>query len=417
MTARTLIDLYAMTDDSIIDEQNSTIDKSNISSINIPTDDSYQLPIHRQANIIFTQTRDRCLRPIIASDVHPQSAIELFNNLTVNPPEATIPEGLSYMMFGRTPAENTYLQPIISPLPGTHIPLLFISGFNTYDLADRLTDFYQEYIRLQAYNLNRQRGENVSPDRVWSSNRYKKILMKWLTMAIELYRVDYPHGRLDMDDLPMKRAVMEAMYNHKIHVSQYRITWVMSIINYFRQFTKIETMLDPFSGWGDRLIGAIKMGVSYEGYDPNIKLQPGYKAMIEQLVPLVNGDQSQYSITPVGFEDAIFRRVSYDLILTSPPYGPVEIYDEGNPNQSIEKYKKVDDWFNYFYFPALDKAWRGLRSGGLLILQIGDTRTFKMVEKTIIHFRGITDCVEWGQFLTLAQLGKYPNLHLVYQRR
>ena len=62
---------------------------------------------------------------------------------------------------------------------------------------------------------------------------------------------------------------------------------------------------------------------------------------------------------------------SFDTVFTSPPYFNIERYTQ-EPNQSWKKYKKIDSWLNDFLFVTLDKAWKGLKTNGVMIVNISD---------------------------------------------
>jgi hypothetical protein len=370
--------------------------------------------VDRLVDEVFQFIKENNLPPVTARDVFPQSKFELWNNL--KPIEFVKANDEYATVLGNSPRENYILKPRIHP-QGIERKLdpryrVLIGGWDTYESADRITDFYQEECRLDSY-LSRLRilEVNSSPNDMWFN--HPNILRKWIRSAVirytnKLKNQDIEVESIDVGDVTFKRELLESLFNDKVHVSQYRVTWVVSIIAYFKQFINIESMLDPSMGWGDRLLGAMKMGVKYTGFDPNTKLHPGYKRMIEDLAD----DQSKYSATMVGFEDAIISE-EVDFILTSPPYKDVEIYSN-EETQSIIKFK--DNWMEGFYDPYLLKAWGALRDGGILVLQIGDSRNFKMVDHTIKLFKRIDGCIHWGQFITYANVGKCGNLHLVYRK-
>jgi DNA modification methylase len=74
-----------------------------------------------------------------------------------------------------------------------------------------------------------------------------------------------------------------------------------------------------------------------------------------------------------GFE-SFQTQSNYDLVLTSPPYYNLEIYeDESSKGQSIYK-RTLDQWFDDFLIPSLDKAVEALRDGGFMVININNIK-------------------------------------------
>lgn len=135
-------------------------------------------------------------------------------------------------------------------------------------------------------------------------------------------------------------------------------------------------VLDPSSGWGDRLIGALAAGAkSYDGFDPNPSLQVGYIRIVDDLG---DGNHDAYHVTEAPFEDAEVEPGAYDIAFTSPPYFSYEEYvppgAPGEEAQSIGRYPAYEDWVAKMYRPYLENAYRGVRPGGWIVLYIEDTR-------------------------------------------
>lgn len=373
--------------------------------------------IDRLVKDMYDMIKSRRIPPVTSRDVYPHSKHELWDNLKPIPLMNAGPEH-EFLVLGTTPRTNYYLRPRLVPqgddkkLDSRY--LILVSEVDSYAVVDRLTDYYQEERRLDAYhsdiNIERFTG---SANQMWETQPH--ILKKWLRSAIIRYTNKSGSDTIDFinyEDRDFLAELLQSLFDDRVHVSQYRITWVVSIIEFFRQFIKIDSMLDPSMGWGDRLLGAMKVGVSYRGYDPNKSLHTGYKRMINDFSKEANSSDREYIHIPIGFEDAVIEE-RVDFILTSPPYGDIEVYTT-DPDQSIIKFQ--DNWMTGFYEPYLIKAWSALRPGGILVLQIGDNRNFKMVDHTIKFFKSIEDSIHWGQFLTYAQVGRYGNLHIVYRK-
>jgi hypothetical protein len=134
-------------------------------------------------------------------------------------------------------------------------------------------------------------------------------------------------------------------------------------------------VLDPSSGWGDRLIASIAADVDYTGFDPNTALVPGYKAIKKFF-------SSDATTVNAPFEDA--KLDEYDLVFTSPPYFDWEVYSD-EATQSIKKFPKVEAWTKEFLLPYVEKAWDALKPGGFMAINIGQRNGQHYVEDMVKH--------------------------------
>ena len=131
-------------------------------------------------------------------------------------------------------------------------------------------------------------------------------------------------------------------------------------MDYYLRF-KPNSVLDFTMGWGGRLLGAAALDVpNYIGIDLNHKLKKPYEEMVKMIKP--------YTKTKITlmFRDALsvdYSKLNYDMVLTSPPYYNIEIY-EGTQRQSKE------EWDEKFYKPIIEKTWAGLKKGGHYCLNI-----------------------------------------------
>lgn len=160
--------------------------------------------------------------------------------------------------------------------------------------------------------------------------------------------------------------------NRKVQgVSKFRPSLMKSLIRLFRG----KNILDFCAGWGHRLVGALsedKNIKSYTGLDPNRKLFAGYKQMIRTFVPKESWKKYEMICCPA--ETYLYSDKNlFDLIVTSPPYYDYEIYTEENNNQSIQKYKTFEEWYEKFLMVTLKHTCRVLLPEGHLVLSISDT--------------------------------------------
>ena len=130
-------------------------------------------------------------------------------------------------------------------------------------------------------------------------------------------------------------------------------------------------VLDPSAGWGDRFCGfsAARNTRSYVGVDPNLNLHPGYW---EQGRMYNTG--KAYDFIPEPFEDADLGGRMFDFVFTSPPYFNTEKYSE-HEGQSWKRYGSLAGWLESFLLPSIRKAWKHLKPGGFMAINIADLGT------------------------------------------
>lgn len=114
------------------------------------------------------------------------------------------------------------------------------------------------------------------------------------------------------------------------------------------------SVLDFCSGWGGRMLGAMSLGCQYTGIDTNHDLQEGYDRLFQ-----VTGTQATMLWQPAETVD--FTKLEYDFILTSPPFGDLEMYQ----NQPT-----YQNWEKQFLLPVVKGAFFSLKHGGWMALCI-----------------------------------------------
>ena len=135
------------------------------------------------------------------------------------------------------------------------------------------------------------------------------------------------------------------------------------------KYLKPKHILDFSAGWGDRLIASMAYGCKYDGVDPSRCLHPKYKKMINSLVP--ESRRSHYKMHRKGFEDFNPEKGKYDMVLTSPPFFDLEIYEDSK-YQSTSKFTSFESWKENFLFTSLEKSVECLGPGGIVALYITD---------------------------------------------
>ncbi len=163
-------------------------------------------------------------------------------------------------------------------------------------------------------------------------------------------------------------------------------------INHFgRENLSKLRILDPSSGWGDRLIAALALNAeSYTGYDPNFELKLPYNNILKDLIPLTKPiiDIKNYTLNiqpfDVNFSNSdiksesfiINKNKKFNFVFTSPPFYDMELYHNGD--QSITGYKTYKEWVEGWYKKYIETAFELLESKGLIAIYIEDWREYKL---------------------------------------
>jgi hypothetical protein len=149
-------------------------------------------------------------------------------------------------------------------------------------------------------------------------------------------------------------------------VSNFRPTAAACIYN---TFAKGGVVWDMSGGWGGRLLGAIAGGVDrYIATEPSSKTNEGLFCLADDFAGKMN-----WEIYQLGSEDYVPDKNSLDLCFTSPPYFDLEKYAD-EPSQSYVKFDTKEAWIEGFLRPTFDNCYYGLKSDGLMIINIADVK-------------------------------------------
>jgi hypothetical protein len=154
---------------------------------------------------------------------------------------------------------------------------------------------------------------------------------------------------------------------------------------------KPKSVLDMTMGWGGRLVGACILNIlKYTGIDLNHSLKKPYENMISFLKPMTN------TKIKLIFKDALkvdYSKIDYDLVLTSPPYYNIEIYNN-------QKFMTKETWDEEFYKPLFIKTWNYLKRDGHYCLNV----PVEVYERVCIKIFGKAD-----EFLPLYKSKRFED--------
>jgi RimJ/RimL family protein N-acetyltransferase len=269
-------------------------------------------------------------------------------------------------------------------------PQLLISKESDYENYNVLSDMFMEQERMKCTLINRQ----YSPFQY-----FHKFPQKVASVCLETFGKITPKN---MSDTMWK-------FKEAQECTNFRPPNLVAVIQHF--FPDYQTnpvyILDPSSGWGDRMMAAIATGSHYTGIDPNTALIKPYKNMINFFDEY--DTKSRITMINSGFEDPELKLPyfgKYDLVFTSPPYFKMENYSS-EKTQSANKYTTENSWFNQFLIPYLNKGVEALKPGGVIVIVINQIHKNTYVYDMLNHMS-----VKWKhtiQYLGVLPYGKVEN--------
>lgn len=197
-----------------------------------------------------------------------------------------------------------------------------------------------------------------------------KTLEEWFSddkLKDELWELAVHINRRDKAPYPSPTDVYECHRKCKGSI----VAFKASTAKYIYKLFGAKNVLDPTAGWGGRMLGAMSLGINYTGIDTNVNMKEAYKSMMEVGNPTfyfdgsilyqprndtgatyVRGDNSEYYMKMKWRScfDVDFSEKKYDLVLTSPPYDNMEIYEHSELYDN-ENNKYYED----FLIPLMNK--------------------------------------------------------------
>lgn len=167
----------------------------------------------------------------------------------------------------------------------------------------------------------------------------------------------------------------------------------------FYQKYKPAHILDPFCGFGGRLVAAMLLGVDYTGIDLNANLKEGYDKL---LTDFQSKSASTISLIYQDSKEVDYTKFTYDMVFTSPPYENIEIYKNG------EK-KTTEQWLD-FYTKVFQNTWKSLSPGGIYAININAA----IYEKSLVPLLGA--CHEKSELKKSTRNTKYKEYIYIWAK-
>ena len=248
-----------------------------------------------------------------------------------------------------------------------------------------ILNFSANYNTISDAFMNRERmkcgyDRSPSPIEMWNEQTNLKQILS-------------PIWRLHPEcEMPLKNN----LYIEGVRVGAYFAgQFKPSVAKAFYDFTKSKKVLDTSSGWGDRMAGFYASDAEeYIGMDPNGDLHENYHKMAVQYENWLGEEKPKSEFGDNWFsvegkkKVKIFRSPAEDLrwneltddvdiMFSSPPYFATERYAEGSKfqdDQSWSRYNSYEEWRDGFYLPVMYQAFRCLKPGGWLMVNIMDPK-------------------------------------------
>lgn len=225
---------------------------------------------------------------------------------------------------------------------------------------------------------------NASPMRVWSTPKSR----------LGVFKAIFSLKKTHVDSTVLGSCISMRKY----WAVQFRPSTYKALIE---KYASNGSVLDPCSGWGDRLGGFLASSAQeYVGCDPNLRLHHGYRSQIHEFKQEHQSAKVIYS----PFEKYKPESNHFDLVATSPPYFCTEQYS-ADKDQSYLKYGTVDEWIKKFLIPMVKISYDALKPNGVLAINISDVYVHGAVQSL---------CKPMNDYIT-NKLKAKPMPHVGYQ--
>lgn len=285
---------------------------------------SFPKPCDEIKEDIWEKTREY---PVPTVEITLEEAIEDFKELKVLDTKPLIKEGELFSRYEyKWELGNKYI--------------------DSCNIGNKSSNYFHQDLRYKCDSIN-----SPSPWRNWNEKKF------FFTLCNALW------------SLKVKEVTSETLRScialRKYICSQFKPSAAKAIYDHF----KAKSVLDFSSGWGDRMSAAMASETveEYVGIDPNKDLYEGY----QQQIRLFSTKDIMNIFLPAEEGIQTLKNFKPDLIFTSTPYFIVERYSKDS-TQSWQNYKKLDMWLEKFLFKSIADAWKILKSGGHMAINISD---------------------------------------------
>ena len=146
-------------------------------------------------------------------------------------------------------------------------------------------------------------------------------------------------------------------------ITKYRAPLAKAIIEEFGA----KAVLDPCIGWGGRMLGALAAGATYTGCEPCVATVAGLQGILKDI------EKNAVIIAQPAEEGLLGLSRQYDMVLTSPPYFNLELYDT-SLTQSITGHD-WSSWVGEWLDPVIRMSLGLLKEGGVSCWSVKNFKT------------------------------------------
>ena len=199
-------------------------------------------------------------------------------------------------------------------------------------------------------------NNKLTPEQLFADDALlRKVIIKRMSMGD------------NMSDNGLRK--MLKLYSGAQCVSNFRPTAAAAL---YLAFAGVgATVLDMSCGYGGRLLGAIRAGVHYIGFEPCVETFDG----LHQLAADFSSHDQDVDLFLAGSETMELSN-EVDFAFTSPPYFDTEKYS-ADATQSYIKFPTKKEWVDGFLFETLRRTHRALRNNGMMAINVQDVPNFK----------------------------------------
>jgi hypothetical protein len=265
-------------------------------------------------------------------------------------------------------------------------PRILLSKNSDYYDFSMISDMFQEKNRM----LCKFFSASSSPLDYYNNNTSKLVMD-----TIKNNKIITPH------------SLREELYRSVKECSSFKSLNMIYLVKLFN----VKSVLDPSSGWGDRLIAAMSCNIRYVGVDPNTLLHPIYKEMMKFFIPKIK--YKNYTMIEGRIQDVSLPNEKFDMVLTSPPYFKIEKYS----NKGEVRDTNEHEWFKNFMIPMINKTYTKLNNNGKLVLIINQLPNENYIKKMINYiYDNISDLHYLGVIGYSDQKLKNPQPMWIWQK-
>lgn len=260
--------------------------------------------------------------------------------------------------------------------------------FSSFQRLDRDSLFDGETIKQAQHGLgviwsyfphhwNVKCNRNLTVMEAWSNEAKRKQAVE---KSLKLGRYEILDGKPFLGDAKMRAAI--AYVSGVQRVSNFRPSAAALIYDKFSR----GAVWDMSSGYGGRLFGAIASPSvhSYIGTDPDFDTFIGLQRLKDDFAHIT---KTEVTVVNKGSEDYVPDKGSIDLCFTSPPYFDTEKYSD-DASQSWKKFPTVAEWNEGFLRATIENVYYALKSGGICILNVANTKTHETLEGDLVDIAG-----------------------------